>query len=108
VRAALDQVGLLGKEKQPPVQLSTGEQQRVGIARAVVSKPDILIADEPTGNLDPDLSLEIMQLFERFNEVGVTIVIASHDHRLVERLGARRLNLDHGRLDDTAGSAAAR
>jgi len=98
VRAALDQVGLLGKEKLAPVQLSTGEQQRVGIARAVVSKPDILIADEPTGNLDPDLSVEIMELFQRFNEVGVTIVIASHDHQLVERLGMRRLELEHGRL----------
>ena len=104
VRAALDQVGLLGKEKLAPVQLSTGEQQRVGIARAVVSKPDILIADEPTGNLDPELSLEIMELFQRFNEVGVTIVIASHDHLLVERLGMRRLDLEHGRL---AGSTAA-
>ncbi len=104
VRAALDQVGLLGKEKLAPVQLSTGEQQRVGIARAVVSKPDILIADEPTGNLDPDLSLEIMQLFQRFNEVGVTMVIASHDHQLVERLGMRRLHLEDGRLGDAAAS----
>jgi len=98
VRAALDQVNLLGKEKLFPVALSTGEQQRVGIARAVVSKPDVLIADEPTGNLDPDLSLEIMRLFQRFNDVGVTLLIASHDHALIEQLGKRRLTLEGGRL----------
>ncbi len=98
VRAALDQVGLLGKEKLFPVGLSTGEQQRVGIARAVVSKPDLLIADEPTGNLDPELSLEIMSLFQRFNDVGVTLLIASHDLALVERLGKRRIILESGRL----------
>jgi len=98
VRAALDQVGLLGKEKIFPVALSTGEQQRVGIARAVVSKPDLLIADEPTGNLDPELSLEIMNLFQRFNDVGVTLLIASHDHSLIEQLGKRRITLASGRL----------
>lgn len=102
VRAALDQVGLLGKEKQPPILLSTGEQQRVGIARAVVSRPPLVIADEPTGNLDPELSFEIMQLFERFNEVGVTLLIASHDLSLLDQLGRRRLTLSHGRLE-TAG-----
>lgn len=98
VRAALDQVGLLEKEKQAPITLSSGEQQRVGIARAVAPRPPLLIADEPTGNLDPELSNEIMTLFERFNEVGVTLLIASHDLALVERLGHRRLGLEAGRL----------
>jgi cell division transport system ATP-binding protein len=98
VRAALDQVGLLHTEKARPVTLSTGEQQRVGIARAVVCKPDVLIADEPTGNLDPDLSLEIMRLFERFHDVGVTVLIASHDLHLIRQLGHRQIELDDGRL----------
>jgi cell division transport system ATP-binding protein len=98
VRASLDQVGLLGAEKQAPLTLSTGEQQRVGIARAVAARPQLLIADEPTGNLDPDLSLEIMRLFERFNEVGVTLLIATHDLDLVEQLGHRRLRLVGGRM----------
>ena len=98
VRAALDQVGLLSKEKQNPEALSSGEQQRVGIARAVVSTPQLLIADEPTGNLDPRLSEEIMSLFSRFNEVGVTVVIASHDHYLIERLPGRMITLDQGQL----------
>ncbi len=98
VRAALDQVGLLGREGSFPVELSSGEQQRVGIARAVVSKPPILIADEPTGNLDPDLALEVMLLFKRFNEVGVTVVIASHDVHLIDQLGYRRISLTGGRL----------
>ncbi len=98
VRAALDQVGLLGREQSFPVELSTGEQQRVGIARAVVGKPPILIADEPTGNLDPDLALEVMRLFKRFNEVGVTVLIASHDLHLIEQLGVRRIALAAGRL----------
>ena len=98
VRAALDQVGLLGRETSFPVELSTGEQQRVGIARAVVGKPPILIADEPTGNLDPELALEIMRLFRRFNDVGVTVVIASHDIHLIEQIGARRIALAGGRL----------
>ena len=100
VRAALDKVGLLDRERAYPVTLSGGEQQRVGIARAVVNKPPVLIADEPTGNLDPALSVEIMQLFALFNQVGVTVLIASHDHRLIERLGKRYLTLDHGRLVD--------
>jgi cell division transport system ATP-binding protein len=104
VRASLDQVGLLGAEKQAPITLSTGEQQRVGIARAVAARPELLIADEPTGNLDPDLSLEIMRLFERFNEVGVTLLIATHDLDLVAELGHRRLRLAGGRmLDDIDG-----
>jgi cell division transport system ATP-binding protein len=98
VRAALDQVGLLDKEGSMPLALSTGEQQRIGIARAVVAKPPLVIADEPTGNLDPDLSLEIMNLFCRFNEVGTTILIASHDLALIERLGRRRVELKDGRL----------
>jgi cell division transport system ATP-binding protein len=98
VRAALDQVGLLGKEKSRPLELSTGEQQRVGIARAVVGKPRLLIADEPTGNLDPDLALDIMSLFKRFNDVGVTVVIATHDLHLIDRSGARRIVLGEGRV----------
>ncbi len=103
VRAALDKVGLLNKEKAFPFTLSGGEQQRVGIARAVVSKPPILLADEPTGNLDPELSREIMGLFEQFNQVGVTLLIASHDIELISRLGHRMLTLNHGRLErDTA------
>ncbi|NOX70179.1 MAG: cell division ATP-binding protein FtsE [Gammaproteobacteria bacterium] len=96
VRAALDQVGLLKKEKQKPETLSSGEQQRVGIARAIVSKPKLLIADEPTGNLDPDLSLEVMRIFRRFNEVGVTLLIASHDIALIDQLGCRRIALENG------------
>ncbi len=98
VRAALDQVGLLGREKSRPLELSTGEQQRVGIARAVVAKPALLIADEPTGNLDPELGLEIMKLFKRFSEVGVTVVVASHDVHLIEQVGARRIVLSEGRV----------
>ncbi len=98
VRAALDQVGLLHKEKKRPETLSAGEQQRVGIARAIVTRPKLLIADEPTGNLDPDLSLEVMRIFRRFNEVGVTLMIASHDISLIDRLGCRRIELDEGRL----------
>jgi cell division transport system ATP-binding protein len=101
VRAALDQVGLLGKEKNRPLELSTGEQQRVGIARAVVTKPPLLIADEPTGNLDPDLALEIMRLFKRFNDVGVTVLIATHDVHLIDRIGARRIVLGDGRLGNS-------
>ncbi len=98
VRAALDQVGLLSKERCLPLELSTGEQQRVGIARAVVGRPRLLIADEPTGNLDPDLALDIMQLFKRFNDVGVTVVIATHDLHLIDRFGARRIGFREGRV----------
>lgn len=98
VRAALDQVGLLGKEKMSPLELSVGEQQRVGIARAVVSKPPVLIADEPTGNLDPDLALEVMRLFKRFQEVGVTIIVATHDVQLVREFGQREIVVDQGRI----------
>ena len=98
VRAALDQVGLLSKEKSAPITLSGGEQQRVGIARAIVHKPSLLLADEPTGNLDPDLSLEIMQLFERFNQVGVTVLIASHDLDLISQMGSPVITLNQGML----------
>jgi len=98
VRAALDKVGLLDKEKQNPIALSGGEQQRLGIARAVVHKPRILLADEPTGNLDPELSAEIMDLFRQFCEVGVTVLIATHDVDLISRMGIRRIQLQQGRL----------
>jgi cell division transport system ATP-binding protein len=98
VRAALDKVGLLSKEKLNPIELSGGEQQRIGIARAVVNKPRLLLADEPTGNLDPKLSAEIMDLFKQFNQVGVTVLIASHDLALVESLGYRQLILDQGQM----------
>jgi len=93
VRAALDKVGLLDRERAMPITLSGGEQQRVGIARAVVGKPKILLADEPTGNLDPALSAEIMDLFEEFNQVGVTVLIASHDLVLISRLRHRIITL---------------
>lgn len=98
VRPALEHVDLLHKEKQNPATLSAGEQQRVGIARAVVSRPKLLIADEPTGNLDPDLSIEVMRMFRRFNEVGVTLLIASHDIALIDKLGCRRIELDAGKI----------
>jgi cell division transport system ATP-binding protein len=98
VRAALDKVGLLSKEKMSPLALSSGEQQRVGIARAIVHKPKVLLADEPTGNLDPQLSAEIMRLFEQFNRVGTTVLIASHDLSLITRMQHRMLTLKEGRL----------
>ncbi|MES9850522.1 MAG: cell division ATP-binding protein FtsE [Candidatus Thiodiazotropha sp. L084R] len=100
VRAALDKVGLLHKEKNSPVTLSGGEQQRVGIARAVVSKPPLVLADEPTGNLDPDLSKEIMDLFMQFNQVGVTLLIASHDLALISGMNKRILTLTNGALSN--------
>lgn len=98
VRAALDKVGLLQKERSYPITLSGGQQQRVGIARAVVNKPPILLADEPTGNLDPALSKEIMKLFIEFNQVGVTVLIASHALSLIKSLGYRTLVLQQGEL----------
>jgi len=98
VRAALDKVSLTGKEKKYPLALSGGEQQRVGIARAVVNKPHMIIADEPTGNLDPQLSKEIMFLFGQFQQVGVTVLIASHDISLITQLNYLVLKLDHGQL----------
>ena len=93
-----DLVGLGGKEPMVPITLSGGEQQRVGIARALVSRPPLIIADEPTGNLDPELSLDIMRLFERLNAVGTTVLIASHDHRLIAHLGKRVVSLKSGQL----------
>jgi len=101
VRAALDKVGLLDKEQVMPITLSGGEQQRVGIARAVVHKPAILLADEPTGNLDPGLSAEIMQLFAEFNQVGVTVLIASHDLDLISRMRKRIIHLQQGKCIDS-------
>ena len=98
VRAALDKVGLLERERALPVTLSGGEQQRVGLARAVVGRPKILLADEPTGNLDPALSSDIMQLCEEFNRVGVTVLIASHDLGLISQLHHRTITLRKGRL----------
>ena len=97
-RAALDKVGLLHKEKSMPITLSGGEQQRVGIARAVVHKPMLLLADEPTGNLDPVLSREIMQIFVDFNQVGVTVLVASHDLSLIDELEMPRMTLNAGQL----------
>jgi cell division transport system ATP-binding protein len=98
VRAALDKVGLLGRERARPITLSGGEQQRLCIARAIVNRPAILMADEPTGNLDTAYAEEIIGMFEAFNQVGVTVLIATHDVSMIERLGARRLHLDQGRL----------
>jgi cell division transport system ATP-binding protein len=98
VRAALDKVGLLEKEKHNPITLSGGQQQRVGIARAVVNKPAILLADEPTGNLDPELSAEIMNLLEQFNQVGVTVLLATHDLPLIARMNHRMITLQDGQV----------
>jgi cell division transport system ATP-binding protein len=106
VRAALDQVGLLGKELMQPLELSVGEQQRVGIARAIISKPPLLIADEPTGNLDPELAGEVMKLFKRLNDVGVTVVVATHDVHLVRESGLREIVLDAGQVQDEAALRA--
>ena len=104
VRAALDGVGLLSKERHSPRMLSGGEQQRVGIARAVVHKPRILLADEPTGNLDPGLSAEIMALFRRFQDVGVTVLIASHDIDLINQMNCRISRLERGMVADDGGA----
>ncbi|HET7268909.1 MAG TPA: cell division ATP-binding protein FtsE [Oleiagrimonas sp.] len=100
VRAALQKVGLLEHEDKPPQTLSTGEQQRVGIARAIVARPAVLIADEPTGNLDPQLAAEIMALFADFQQVGTTVLVASHDLRLIKQMKKRVVILDHGRMVD--------
>ncbi|GGI82010.1 cell division ATP-binding protein FtsE [Shewanella gelidii] len=98
VAGALDMVGLYGKEKHAPIMLSGGEQQRVGIARAIVNKPPLLLADEPTGNLDPKLSMDILRLFETFNDAGTSVLIATHDLGLIARMKYRTLTLKQGRL----------
>jgi cell division transport system ATP-binding protein len=105
VRAALDKVGLASREKSWPLALSGGEQQRVGIARAIVSMPPVLLADEPTGNLDPDLSAELFELFRQVNRQGVTVLIASHDLHLIRRMGMRVLVLSAGQLIDDIPAA---
>ena len=102
VRAALDKVGLLQKERMLPAKLSGGEQQRVGIARAVVNRPKIILADEPTGNLDPELSAEVMAVFEQFKSVGVSLLVATHDKSLIDRLDYRTLTLEQGTLRNGA------
>ncbi len=105
VRAALDKVGLSGKEKSWPMRLSGGEQQRVGIARAIVGMPPVLLADEPTGNLDPELSRELFGLFRQLNSQGVTVLVASHDLALIRSMRQRVLVLAQGKLaDDISGS----
>ncbi len=104
VRTALDKVGLLSYERQLPSTLSTGEQQRVGIARAIVVRPPVLIADEPTGNLDPQLANEIMGLFSEFQQMGTTVLVASHDLPLIKRMRKRVVVLDHGRLVADVGA----
>lgn len=106
VRAALDRVGLLGHEKANPITLSGGEQQRLCIARAVVHRPSILLADEPSGNLDADYAAQIGDIFKSFHAVGATVVIATHDVALAERLKARRVTLMNGRLADCGAAAA--
>jgi len=98
VAGALDMVGLYGKERHSPIMLSGGEQQRVGIARAIVNKPPLLLADEPTGNLDPKLSMDILRLFETFNDSGTTVLIATHDLGLIARMKYRTLTLKQGRV----------
>ena len=99
VRAALDKVGLLNRERANPISLSGGEQQRLCIARAIVNRPTILIADEPTGNLDQDYAATIIDLFKSFNQVGVTVVLSTHDEKSLERLSCRRISLVQGSLD---------
>ena len=98
VSGALDLVGLYGKERHLPIMLSGGEQQRVGIARAIVNKPPLLLADEPTGNLDPKLSMDILRLFEAFNDAGTTVLIATHDLGLIAKMKYRTLTLKQGRM----------
>ena len=104
-RAALDKVGLSGKEELNPIELSGGEQQRLAIARAIVNRPAILIADEPTANLDHDNAQRIMNVFRDFNRVGVTTLIASHDQELMARYATRTLRIDPGKFSDSHGPA---
>jgi cell division transport system ATP-binding protein len=101
-RAALDKVGLLSRERSMPITLSGGEQQRLCIARAVVSRPALVLADEPTGNLDAGYAIDIMNMFRDFHRVGTTLVISTHDERAVQAMGGRVIHLDHGRLAATA------
>ncbi len=101
-RAVIDKVGLLAREKANPVSLSGGEQQRLCIARALVSRPALLLADEPTGNLDAGYAADIMAMFRDFHQVGTTLVIATHDDRAISALGGRILHLDHGRVAEAA------
>ena len=108
VRAALDAVGLMGREKALPQTLSGGEQQRVGIARAIVARPQLILADEPTGNLDPRMALDVMRLFERFNEAGVSLLIATHAIDLIEHLGHRMIHLEAGKRSEARPEAASR
>lgn len=96
VQASLELVGLFKKANKNPIVLSSGEQQRVGIARAIVTRPDVILADEPTGNLDPELSKDIMNLFHRLNQVGITIVVASHDLELIKTFNCRQIELKNG------------
>ena len=100
VRVVLERVGLGARANALPTQLSAGEQQRVGIARAIIAQPQLLVADEPTGNLDPQLAAEIMQLFASLPALGTTVIVASHDLALVKRMRQRVLVLDHGKLVD--------
>lgn len=104
VRAALDKVDLLSREKANPIALSGGEQQRLCIARAIVTRPDILLADEPTGNLDAEYSSEILNIFKSFHQVGVTLLISTHDQSVLQRFPARALHLDHGVLQQEANA----
>jgi cell division transport system ATP-binding protein len=106
-RAALDKVGLAGREKTAPIALSGGEQQRLCIARAVANRPSILLADEPTSNLDPDAAVEVMAIFKAFHQVGVTVVVATHDATLVERFATRVIHLSRGRVIDARREPAA-
>ena len=108
VRAALDKVGLLRKERLYPEMLSGGEQQRVGIARAVVNRPCIILADEPTGNLDPELSADVMNVFQQFRDVGVSLLVASHDISLISNLNCRTITLEAGKIteDRSAGGGS--
>ena len=101
-RQTLSSVGLAGREESMPRELSGGELQRVAIARALVGEPKLVLADEPTGNLDPDLSLEVMNLFREINARGTTVVIATHDRELIRRVGRRSITLDHGRVVEVA------
>ncbi|MBF6227780.1 cell division ATP-binding protein FtsE [Nocardia abscessus] len=105
VPEVLDMVGLGGKADRLPTELSGGEQQRVAIARAFVNRPLVLLADEPTGNLDPDTSADIMMLLERINRIGTTVVMATHDNHIVDAMRRRVVELDHGRLvrDEATG-----